>query len=53
MLKTNVVAKTYRLTLRTPGGGISLSEITAESPAAARLKAYIPPGWVIERMEEL
>lgn len=53
MLKTNVITKTYSLTLRTPSGGLSVTEITAESEESARLKAFHPSGWKIERVEAL
>lgn len=53
MLKTNVITKTYRVTLLTPSGGVSTADIQAESEAAARLKVFVPYGWTIERVEEL
>lgn len=51
MLKTNVITKTYRVTLRTPGGPACVSEVTAESETAARLKVFVPYGWTIEAVE--
>lgn len=47
MLRTNVIPKTYRVTLRTPSGMQAVSTIDAESIEAARLKAPCPPGWEI------
>lgn len=52
MLKTNVITNTYAITLRSPSGGVSVSEVTAESEAAARLKVFVPYGWAIEKVEK-
>lgn len=53
MLKTNVITKTYLVTLRTPSGGVSISEITAESEESAKIKVFLPSGWKIEKVEAL
>lgn len=45
MLKTNVVAKTYRCALRNRKGVISTTFLTGESVEAVKLKIYIPYGW--------
>lgn len=52
MLKTNVIKKTYRFTLRSPSGNTAISTVDAESEAAARLKAPCPPGWEITEVTE-
>lgn len=52
MLKTNVIKKTYRFTLRAPSGATAAATVDAESEAAARLKAPCPPGWIIEAVTE-
>lgn len=53
MLKTNVITKAYRLTLRGPGGTEQARTVDAESEEAARLKAVIPLGHKIEKVEPL
>lgn len=45
MLKTNVVTKTYRCTMRNRRGDTSITFLTGESPEAVKLKIYIPYGW--------
>ena len=53
MLKTNVIRKAYRLTLRGPGGTEQVRTVDAESAQAARMKYRCSEGWAVERVEEL
>lgn len=53
MLKTNVVTKTYRVTMTNRRGDAVTSYITGESPEAVRLKALVPYGWEIAEVTEL
>lgn len=53
MLKTNVITKTYRVTMRNRRGDISATFITGESEEAVRLKMLIPFGREIVEVKEL
>lgn len=53
MLKTNVITKTYQVTLRTPSGKIAVSTLDAESEACARDRVMVPYGWEIVEVTEL
>lgn len=53
MLKTNVITKTYQITLRTPSGKIAVSTLDAESESCARNRAMVPYGWEIVEVTEL
>jgi|MucameStandDraft_1065616.scaffolds.fasta_scaffold61769_3 hypothetical protein len=54
MLKTAVITRTYRVTHRSIGCGVRDYElVAAESEEAARLKAVIPLGHKIEKVEPL
>lgn len=52
MLRTNVIKRTYQIIRYRIGGRIRMEIITAESPAAARLKAGEIPGWEIAEVTE-
>lgn len=51
MLKTNVITRPYRVILHAPSGAVNEVEIIAESEEAARLKVFVPYGWIIGRVE--
>lgn len=53
MLRTNVIVKTYRFTLRTPSGGLAVATAQGESREAALLRNPVPEGWEIVEVEEL
>lgn len=53
MLKLNVISKTYKIVRRNVAGAARIDAVTAESPAAARLKAGEIPGWEIAEVAEL
>ena len=53
MLKTNVITKTYQVTLRTPSGKMVVSTLDAESEACARDRAMVPYGWEIVEVNPL
>lgn len=52
MLKTNVITKTYRVTMRNRGGAISTTFLTGESAEAVKLKAFVPYGWELVEVTE-
>lgn len=52
MLKTNVISKTYKIVRCNAAGAVRIEIVTAESPAAARLKAGELPGWEISEVTE-
>lgn len=53
MLKTNVITKTWKITLRTPSGKIVVTTLVAESEACVRDRVVVPFGWEIVEVKEL